>query len=86
MLATESFFAALTSVRLEMSVMVSPVKRGDRKIVRPQRARRGIIRHGSQESSHQLPGKNGLPIEAGMLALMKLSLREISTSTTIVAR
>ena len=31
------------------------------------------------------PGKNGLPIEAGMLMRMNDALREISTSTTIVA-
>ena len=32
------------------------------------------------------PGENGLPSEAGMLALIQAALREISTSTRIVAR
>lgn len=31
------------------------------------------------------PGKNGFPIEAGMLALMKDAFREMSTNTTMVA-
>jgi hypothetical protein len=32
------------------------------------------------------PGENALPSEAGMLALIQAALREISTSTRIVAR
>ena len=36
--------------------------------------------------AHHPPGENGLPSEAGMLALIQAALREISTSTTIVAR
>ena len=32
------------------------------------------------------PGKNGLPIDAGMLTRMNAALREMRTSTTIVAR
>ena len=31
------------------------------------------------------PGKNGLPSEAGMLIRIQVALREIATSTTIVA-
>ncbi len=34
----------------------------------------------------QCPGWNGLPSEAGMLTRIHVGLREISTSTTIVAR
>ncbi|MEN9417376.1 MAG: hypothetical protein RI988_996 [Pseudomonadota bacterium] len=32
------------------------------------------------------PGKNGLPSEAGMFARIHAALREIATSTTMVAR
>jgi hypothetical protein len=43
----------------------------------------GLISLPSLESVYE-PGKNGLPIEAGMLMRMNAASREISTSTMIV--
>src|SRR3954466_6080267 len=42
--------------------------------------------HGVAGGTRQPPGKNGLPIDAGMLMRMNDALREISSSPAIVAR
>ena len=46
-----------------------------------------VVNHvmGARRCGHY-PGKNGLPIDAGMLTRMNEALREMRTSTTIVAR
>ena len=43
------------------------------------------LTHWGRWTNDHDPGKNGLPMDAGMFTLMKLALREISTSTTMVA-